>query len=86
MAIKYCDGVSTYKRANGPLKDAIAETFTKCEKLMEEFNFSEFHKVIWELIGACNSYIEKTEPFTNIRSAHIIKKTIIKHSLTVPLY
>ena len=63
MAIKYCDGVSTDKRANGPLKDAIKSTFEKCSTLMEEFNFSEFHKVIWELIGSCNSYIEATEPF-----------------------
>ncbi|MEI2833872.1 MAG: methionine--tRNA ligase [Acidimicrobiia bacterium] len=63
MAIKYCDGLSTDKRANGPLKNAIAQTFEKCETLMGEFNFSEFHKTIWELIGACNSYIEQTEPF-----------------------
>ncbi|MFN8015977.1 MAG: methionine--tRNA ligase [Acidimicrobiia bacterium] len=76
MASKYCDGVSTDRRANGPLKDLIQETYSKANEQMKEFNFSGAHETIWGLIGATNAYIEETEPFkvakTDIEKAQAI--------------
>lgn len=76
MAIKYCDGMSTDKRKDGPLKELISQTFDKANKEIEDFNFSGAHETIWDLIGATNTFIESSEPFkvakTDIESAQAI--------------
>lgn len=63
MAIKYCDGISPEVRKDGPLKDQIFETFAKANNYFLDFNFSQAHETIWNLIGSVNAYIEAAEPF-----------------------
>jgi methionyl-tRNA synthetase len=68
MAEKYFNGTVTSKgdenaEQDAPLLALKEETVTKTYALMDEFKFAAALSKIWELITACNKYIETTTPW-----------------------
>jgi len=52
-----------FKIKNLKLKNKIRETKNSYRKNLENFKFNEALKVIWELVGFCDKYIEQEKPW-----------------------
>jgi methionyl-tRNA synthetase len=63
MAVNYCGGVVPASRADGPLVQAAADAWAGLQDGMGRLDFAGGYGAVWELIRACNSFIEDTQPW-----------------------
>lgn len=72
MIAKYFDGVLPEERVAGEpdkaLLDKIAALHLEVERYMSHMEFSFALQAIWQVVGACNKYIDETEPWILGRS------------------
>ncbi|HLD70452.1 MAG TPA: methionine--tRNA ligase [Negativicutes bacterium] len=69
MASKLKVESSKVKVKNLDLQKEIEKTKNDCGKYLEEFKFNEALKAIWELISACDKYINEEKPWEGKENA-----------------
>lgn len=67
MIAKYNEGVVRKGTVSDSFDDELItlaeETYTKFNKLMDEFNFNAALEAVWTLIRRANKYVDETEPW-----------------------
>lgn len=67
MIAKYNDGLVRKGTVSDSFDDELislaGETYTKFNKLMDEFNFNAALEAVWTLIRRANKYVDETEPW-----------------------
>jgi methionyl-tRNA synthetase len=63
MAVNYVGGVVPATRADGPLRETAAATFTAYTDAMTRLDFASAFGAVWDLIRATNGFIEERQPW-----------------------